>query len=742
MGNKGKRAIIYILVSFLAAIFGIWLISYAVKIHSKEEIQVSHNSGFYNEEISVKASTISGSKLFYSMSPDDEIMEYEGPICLSKNDDDNAYRIVFYTYDEDGEIIETVERYYLILDENRALTTDYLAMIWGDEDELFGYEDGILVTGKTFDDYMKENPDTDLYSGMIPANYYKDIERSVNLSLFNNKGEEILSQDCGMRVLGNFNRIKNQKSLKLTSRYIYDEKNEFTSVLFPELISESTGSPINDFHSLAIQNSGDDNGYGFIRNSLCNELAGNAGFRDSLSSKSVTLWINNQYRGVFWLQNYYDKRYFSEKYGEYDGVFSVNEGSLACMEIDGQKEIYEQDSAREYNELCEWIRTADVNDEKTWEKICDSIDIDDLIFYSAIEYYISNIDWINNNVKIYKYIPGENTPESGSDAFDGKYRYLLFDLDYGLGLKTFGFYGNGADSPFLCNLTDTDTDAFLFAKLFERDDIKELFARDVLQFINGAFNPEKAIPVLETKTASRQYELAHMLGNTSVMAGSLWVEDECSYEDVLSEEEEIKEFLYNRPAYVLNELNECMNSGTTGTIIIDCDGLDVLTDGLNVYEAVCVDNVPVTFTCDTCGIKIDGWMINDEYIAGDNVTILPVDYKNSEAKISVRPVWAESDESPLRIAKAYTNGSNDRVIIENKGLKTVNLSDYCVSDTEEKLMKAVLPDFDLLAGESIIIYGKRYELEHEPNSFQVDFSWNDEEKVYLSNKLDGLIDVR
>lgn len=730
------------LITGLIAILGIWLINVAVKAHSDSDIQISHDSGFYRGAITVKVSSVHGNRIYYSMSPGKELLEYEDPITLAADEPDNAYRLEFVTIDEDGEYSDTVERSFLLLGENRNVSTDYIAMIWGDEDELFGYEEGILVRGKTFDEYMEANPETNIYEGMTPANYYNDIERNVSLSLFRNTGEEIVSQKCGMRVLGNYNRIKNQKSVKLTARYVYDDKNEFAYELFPELISEKTGSPINDFHSIAIQNSGDDNGYCFIRNALCNELASEAGFPDTLSSKSVTLWINNHYRGVFWLQNYYDKRYFKEKYGEYEGEFAVNEGKLAELVVDEKKSKCEIESANDYNSFCAWLKTAEPNNEVDWERITSTIDIDNFIKYIAIEYYISNTDWVGNNVKVFRYCPSENEEYILDSVFDGKYRYLMHDLDYGLGLKTFGYYGYSAKESYLPNIAEYGVNSYVTAKLFERAEVREQFVEEVLLLINGAFSPDCAIERLEKKISTQWNELDYMLSCTDVMSNSMWKEDECSFDDVINEKDEIIEFLIDRPLAVLKEIDSYWECGDISYIYTDAGELAILIDGQENSRFMCVDNIPVTLSCDTKGITIDGWYINDNYIPGEELTVIPGDYKNSDNQLLVIPVWRENGELPLSIEMAYTNGPNDKIVIINKGLISVNLEDYAISDDADKLMKGILPDYILKPGEKIEVLGEKYSPEHGENYFQVDFSWNDEEEVYLSHRLEGIVEKR
>lgn len=92
-------------------------------------------------------------------------------------------------------------------------------------------------------------------------------------------------------------------------------------------MSEKDGTLAQKHKRLILRSGGTDNGFSFIRSELAGALAADAGFPDVMHAVPVTVYINGDYRGIYWLENTYDAQYFENRYGEYDGEFVVLEGS-------------------------------------------------------------------------------------------------------------------------------------------------------------------------------------------------------------------------------------------------------------------------------------------------------------------------------------------------------------------------------------------------------------------------------
>ena len=69
----------------------------------------------------------------------------------------------------------------------------------------------------------------------------------------------------------------------------------------------------------------------------------------------------------------------------------------------------------DYNNLMEYVKSNDINDENIYNSLCNMIEIDEYINYQAVEIILGNRDWVGNNVKLWK------------KKNNGKWRWILFD---------------------------------------------------------------------------------------------------------------------------------------------------------------------------------------------------------------------------------------------------------------------------------------------------------------------------
>ena len=752
---KRRRRELFIAGCALLLVCSAGLAFFYMWLKVRDQVVISLDSGIYAQGTEVSVHISQSGTVYYTAdgrAPFDDwsnVREYNGPLVLHSDPAGTAYSFRFFCRFEDGSFSEIQERNYLVLEDDRQITTDYVVMVQGDDYDLFSDQEGIFVRGNQYYEYWEEHPDVNILSQVIPANYFSDRELEVHAAVFTGDGEEILAQNSGLKICGNWTRAKNQKSFRLIARYDYDEVNEFSYILFDQLVSDRTGSAISDFQRLTLHNAGDDNGYAFIRNTLCNELARQAGFPDVLVSRSATVYVNGLYMGVYWLLNSYDDRYFKEKYGFYQGKMVVCEGTLTNAVVDENREVWEQKSAEAYNAFCSWMLEADMNDPEVWQRVTETVDTENLIQYVALEYYMSNVtDWPHNNVKMYRYIAADGEEYREGTVFDGRYRYLIFDMDYGMGLKTFGWYGREADEEALRGIAmETSTSAGIFSKLMERQECRDAFVIEVLNLRNGVLSEENINRTLDRLNDARWDELEYMMDSTDILKDSLWEADDNSIENVKQELQVIRDFAHTRKEYVLTELANVWDCGSLFQLKWEVpEGMLICINGcpLNAENALYYSNIPMSLSlnADRAGIQVTGWFLNGKYIEGEAVEINPQDYVSEDQLLYVIPEWEERPWEELVISAFSIRGHRDWIRLENVGNTDVYLTDWFISDDADEPFKGRLPNVVLKPGEYITVYGINYEGEKEEVSCQVDFSWNSEEQVILSNLKRGVVESR
>lgn len=729
-----------------------WLLFIFDKRENANTVAIYPDSGFYLGDMTVEITgLLEKESVYYTVDGREpagnhnNVMEYTGPITLSAAPPGKAYSLSFFHLSGDGSYLKLAERNYIVLEEGRMLDTDYVICVQGDEGELFGYEEGIFVRGRRWDEYMAENPDVDIQKISVPANYYEDREVSVHAAVFTRTGEELISQNCGLKIYGSGTRYKNQKSFRLIARHLYDSVNEFSYPFFDSLLSDNTGCQIQNYQRLSLHNTGDDNGYGFIRNTLCSELAGQAGFPDVLASQSATVYINDRYMGVYWLQNAFDDRYFSEKYGAYQGEMAVCGESMNQLTVDDEQDPWERECAETYNDFCSWLKEADVNDPAVWQRVAETIDVDNLIQYVAIEYYVNNQDWPRNNVKVYRYQPAIEEEYCEGTVFDGRYRYLLFDMDYGMGLFQDGWFGKNSSDEILWYLCDPELDATIFAKLIERKECRDAFINEVVNLRNGSFLEKNVLRELDRLNCSRWNELTYMIEQTDILKNTISEAEKGNLEHVQAELQTIRYFAGDRGSKVLTEMMRTWNCGTLFQVETESQGdIQICINGQTATEeSWYFAGIPITLSVnEDSRIRVKGYILNGTYVAGEKLELLAEQYLAGDEKLHIVPRYEPIETEQLSIQSFSVRGSQDYVILENTGTIEIHLEDYFLSDDADKVLKGRLPNVILKPEESIIVYGGKYDDQIENENFQVDFSWSKEEPVILAHLTKGIIECR
>ncbi len=747
MSNRGfwkaLPTIIACMVIGLMAILWVWC------SQNKYVLLISHNSGIYTDAFSLQIKTIAPGEIYYTLDGSEPRKDnpatvlYDDPIAIDYEENDVVYSLQIRCFYNDGTESPIYKREYILEPGGSArYQTTYVVSITGDEEALWGYEEGIFVRGRQFDEYMAENPDVDLNNTVIPANYLSNEEVPVHVSVFSNNGTELVSKNCGLRIYGNITRAKNQKSFRLYARDSYDGDNEFHYAFLPNLISEESGVPVREFQRISFHNSGNDNGYAFNRTALIGSLASDMGYPDVLMSESAVVYVNGKYQGFYWLQNTYDDKYFKEKYGTYTGEMIVCEGKLDEMT---STEPEKEEAVALYNEFCDWLMTCDIQADESWQRVCDTIDVENFVQYIAIEYYIGNIDWPHNNVKVYRYVTEEEYEEEG--AFDGRFRYLLFDTDYGMGLKFLGWFGDDEYSKRLESLCDTEGEGSIFAKLMQREEFCNMFVNTVLTMTQEAFSLENVEYTMGQMRSKKDAELHYMYEQTELMKNSLWESDNTSFATIDNEYLKIRNFAERRPQLVRNEMFEVLSLGHSAEIQLTMNdvkgefsvgGIDVGQD----YKGYVFENYPVKIACKMpVGSKVLGYYVGGEYTEGETLTLDITPWIGTQEALWIEPYIETVPTEKLAVYSYDISGAEDCIILVNEGNVELLLSEYAISDSMDTA-KGRLSNATLQPGELFYIYGKKYSGQMQANGMQVSFSWSDDEPVVLSNDTDGIVEIR
>ena len=727
-GLNSKQTVIFG-VLFLMALLLIPLSLFLAKAENSEgdmesergSVSFSLPSGFYDSSLRIRLNTSARGEIWYTLdgslpgreNPSSISYTSEGEIFLECGDEERVYTVRAALISEDESASEAETAVYIVGSRVNQRYTIPVLLVSGSPEDLSDEKTGI-------------------FSMINRSLRGREYEKEVQATLLDIQGNVVFSKGCGLRIHGGASRMKNQPSFRLYARKEYDEENRFDCLLFEDYDVENalvTGSK-----SVIVRNSGNDHGFAHLRTEFACRVCAQAGFPDTAASSPVCVYINGDYFGVYWFVENYDDSYFEKKYGEYDGQMIVLEGVVSFMEEDEDDELTIQ-MKEEYNQFHEYIAyTADLNDEVDWQMLNGTIDVENFVFYMAIRNYLADSDAMFNNFKIYRYYSPEGAYREET-VFDGRYRFLLYDLDQTLGWGPMDT--TAAESRILTTANRVGYNIFynaLFANIMKRTECRELYIRYYLSLLNYYFS-ENANALLQQMHESHETELRYQYSLPGMMDNNYETPEDIDYNHVLTELGEIEYFLKDRPGWALIDLEEAFE--LNGRYVLEVQNereaeisVDFATFHDREYRGTYFSEVPVTVTAHPkCGDKFDYWLVDGEPNYEEALVITGEMLKDDVLHLEC--VTSPDPDMGLWISAVKSRGGSDYVELTNFGQQTADLADYTLADGADERNMSTLPFFLVEPGESVIVYCKNYTGVEAIGKPAVNFNIKAGETLYL-----------
>ena len=241
--------------------------------------------------------------------------------------------------------------------------------------------------------------------------------RPVNFEYFpSDNATSALNQLCNMRIGGGGSRVYWQRTLIINTNKRFGV-NRFNYDFFPEKLSDE--KPFQEIKSFMLRNSGNDHEFTFFRDVAVQQFFGGKVDVDYQAYQPAMIYINGNYYGIQNMRERANDDYVLSNYGldntEVDVITNWQRGANNLK-------------AGDFIEFDRLIAELDKPlAQRDYEWIMNKVDIDEFINYIILEIYVANRDFPHNNVVMWR----PRTP-------DGKWRFILKDLDVSLSLFTSG----------------------------------------------------------------------------------------------------------------------------------------------------------------------------------------------------------------------------------------------------------------------------------------------------------------
>lgn len=235
------------------------------------------------------------------------------------------------------------------------------------------------------------------------CNWNQDWERPANFEYFLPDGNCVFNQELGVERCGGWSRAWNPCSFKAKAGKEYEGQNFLPYQFFDS-------KPYLKHKTLQIRNGGNDNGCR-VRDAAVQEIIRTSGLNlDCQAYQPVVHFVNGVYKGVINMREPNNKHFVYANYG-------IDDEELDQFEMSPDSGYVQKCGTKE--SLQEWYNLSkNCSSASVYEQICEMVDIEEFCNYMAVEFYLCNSDWPQNNLKAFK-----PTYEGG------RFRFVLYDLD-------------------------------------------------------------------------------------------------------------------------------------------------------------------------------------------------------------------------------------------------------------------------------------------------------------------------
>ena len=455
--------------------------------------------------------------------PNESSTLYQGPVSISDN---TVIRARFF---KDGFLSDrTSSRVFLI---NTQHDLPIISLIT-EPDNFYNNQTGIYVRGSS------SEPDFPFFE----SNFWEDWEKPVHFTFYEDDGSIGEMTDAGIKIFGGWSRGFDQRSFSLFARKAYGD-GSFKHRFFPELEYTS-------FESLVLRNSGNDWGRTMLRDATLTSLMTGADL-EFQAYRPTVVYVNGAYFGIYNMREKINEHFLASKQ-------DLDADSIDILERDAD---IIKGTNEEYEALIDYIAIRDLTNTNTYKVVSEQVDIDNFALYYAAQIYFDNTDWPGNNIKFWKHK-------------NGKWRWVLFDTDFGFGIWNANNYTNNtlqfalrANGPFWPN---PPWSTLLFRQLNTNPDFQHVFINQMADAMNSRF--------LAREVNAKIDDHKDAIGSEIQRHFQRW---DGSFSDWSSHIQNMKSFANRRAAIIkdqikiyyrlpsVNELRLSLNSSLSGYLLVN-----------------------------------------------------------------------------------------------------------------------------------------------------------------------------
>jgi hypothetical protein len=499
-------------------------------------------------------------------------------------------------------------------------------------------------------------------------NIFESWERPVHLEFFDDDGIQVLNQDAGVKLFGAYSRTMPQKSFRLISRSGYGLEN-FSHPILPE-------KDLSIFSQVIWRNAGNDFANTHLRDGLMHRLVAELDL-DRLAYRPCRTYINGQYWGIMNLRERMDEDYIAANNAvPADGIDMIKNFWTTIV-----------GHSTDFWAMWHYIEDNDLTDDLHFDHVAGEMDVDNYTSYVVTEVFAGNHDWGTNNIAWWK-----------PQAEGGKWRWILYDTEAGLGLQT-SVEDNSLERALLESGSGWPSPTFrthILRNLVKNESFKISFINRFCDLLNTTFEPQRTIPMSEVIAANIAPEIPRHFDR--------WDRTH-SWESRI---EVVQDFLTRRPGFCRQFMQQQFSLGEEVNISLSVQPVGAGNIQLNsvsidsAFSGTYFADVPVQLIVQPAfGYTFAGWS-DTTMASADSLMITLGEDRVLTATFAVNDLVPHVVINEINYYSHPAFDSGDWVELHNPGLEELDISGWIFRDGSD-LHGYTIPEGTILGPEGYLV---------------------------------------
>ena len=365
------------------------------------------------------------------------------------------------------------------------------------------------------------------------ANFWSRQEINCNFEFFETNGESVWENATGFRLFGGMSRLLRQKSISITARSRYGDKRIRHKVFGKKGFKK--------YKHLVLRNSGSDFGRSHFRDALMTHLVKDWNL-DVQDYRPAHVYLNGKYWGIYNLREKINRYFIAKHHG-------VHKDSIDLIE---HRLTRKSGNTKHYRELLNFLRKNDLSNPANYAYVQSQMEVDNFMDLQIAQIYFDNQD-AGGNIRFWR----PQTP-------DGRWRWILYDTDWGFSLNESKAFRNNSlefhTEPYGPNWPNPPWSTFILRKLLENRHFEQEFTARFCDYLNEDLTEAHVIATIDKFYKNLLPEMPRHLERWKLKR-KYWEQ----------EVEKLKEFANARPRYMRKFLKEKFDLGEERIVNVQVD---------------------------------------------------------------------------------------------------------------------------------------------------------------------------